>query len=258
MHLLVLNPNTSQEVSAALRSQIGAELAGSGAQLHTTTAALGARYIASEASYAIAGHATLDSWATHARQHGVPDAVLIGCFGDPGLFALREVSERPVVGLAEAAMHEAAALAGQERFAIVTGGSAWEPMLWRLARMLDLHERLACIRTVELTGPELAADRRAGEAALHAACLEALRESGVRAIVVGGAALGGFAARMAASLPVPLVDSVGAGARALLAAGEAAQGVQMSLMTGEAVDAGSDAGMWRGISPALRAYLPAA
>lgn len=258
MHLLVLNPNTSQEVSAALHAQIAAELAGKGARLHATTAALGARYIASEASYAIAGHATLDAWATHAQQHGVPDAVLIGCFGDPGLFALREVSERPVVGLAEAAMREAAALAGPARFAVVTGGAAWEPMLWRLARMLDLHERLACIRTVELTGPELAADRPAGEAALHAACLQALREPGVRAIVVGGAALGGFAARMAASLPVPLVDSVSAGARALWTAGHAAQGMQLSLMAGEAEAGSTDTGMWRGISSTLRAHLPAA
>lgn len=257
MHLLVLNPNTSAEVTAALQAQIGTELAPSGASLHTATATLGARYIASEASYAIAGHAALDAWAAHAQGSGLPDATLIGCFGDPGLFALRELSERPVVGLAEAAMHEAAARAGPGRYAIVTGGAAWEPMLWRLARMLDLHDRLACIRTVELTGPELAADRPAGEAVLHTACLQALREPDVRAIVIGGAALGGFAARLAPSLPVPLIDSVSAGARALLAAGRAAQGTQMSLMAGEAEGAGGDAGMWRGISPTLRARLPA-
>lgn len=97
MHLLVLNPNTSAEVTAALQAQIGTELAPSGASLHTATATLGARYIASEASYAIAGHAALDAWAAHAQGSGLPDATLIGCFGDPGLFALRELSERPVV-----------------------------------------------------------------------------------------------------------------------------------------------------------------
>jgi hypothetical protein len=34
--------------------------------------------------------------------------VLIGCFGDPGLFALRESSACPVTGLAEASFIEAA------------------------------------------------------------------------------------------------------------------------------------------------------
>ena len=97
--LLVINPNTSQSVSTLLQTHVQAS-AGLHVQVHTTTARFGAPYISDEAGYAVAAHAALDAWA-HALATGpAPDAVLIGCFGDPGLLALRESSPVPVTGLA--------------------------------------------------------------------------------------------------------------------------------------------------------------
>jgi hypothetical protein len=132
MQLLVINPNTSAEVTRALQQQVQTQLEALASArpftLHAVTARLGARYIASETSYALAAHGALDAYALHEQQAGAPDAVLLGCFGDPGVWALRELSRRPVVGLAEAALREAAALGP---FAIVTGGCGCSP--WRPA-----------------------------------------------------------------------------------------------------------------------------
>ncbi|MGQ2981369.1 MAG: aspartate/glutamate racemase family protein, partial [Polaromonas sp.] len=131
--LLVINPNTSTRVSALLQTHVQAA-AGLHVTVRTVTARFGAPYIADEASYAVAAHATLDAWAAAlAAPSPAPDAVLIGCFGDPGLLALRESSPVPVTGLAEAAFIEAAR---HGRFAIVTGGERWGPMLARLAQAL--------------------------------------------------------------------------------------------------------------------------
>jgi len=116
--LLVINPNTSSSVSGLLQQHLQLQLAGA-VDVNTVTARFGAPYIASEATYAVAQHAVLDAWAT-AHAHGErPDAVLIGCFGDPGLFAMRDGAGVPVGGLAEAAF---TAAARHGRFAIVTGG----------------------------------------------------------------------------------------------------------------------------------------
>ncbi|HEU6455436.1 MAG TPA: aspartate/glutamate racemase family protein, partial [Roseateles sp.] len=87
--LLVINPNTSTSVSALLQQHVKAAV-GAGIDVHTLTARFGAPYIASEASYAVAQHTVLDAWAVAKAQGLAADAVLIGCFGDPGLFALRE------------------------------------------------------------------------------------------------------------------------------------------------------------------------
>ncbi len=106
--LLVINPNTSAHVSALLQQHVQA-VAGSHVAVRTATARFGAPYIACEASYAIAAHATLDVWAAALAQDGPPpDTVLIGCFGDPGLLALQQSSPVPVTGLAEAAFIQAA------------------------------------------------------------------------------------------------------------------------------------------------------
>ncbi len=208
-HLLVINPNTSASVSALLQTHVQAE-AGLHVQVRSVTARFGAPYISDEASYAVAGHATLDAWAAALAHGPAPDAVLIGCFGDPGLLALRESSPVPVTGLAEAAFIEAAR---HGRFAIVTGGARWGPMLQRLAQALGHGAALAGIHTVAPTGAQLAADPAGARVLLEQACRDAVRQLGAQAVIVGGAGLAGMAAAIQPGLDVPLIDSVGAGAR---------------------------------------------
>lgn len=237
-HLLVINPNTSDSVTALLRTHI-LQASGPDVAIHMATARFGARYISSEASYAIAAHATLDAWAGWIADGGpTPDAVLIGCFGDPGLLALRECSAAPITGLAEAAFFEAAQ---HGRFAVVTGGVAWKPMLQRLAHSLGYGDTLVHIHTVEATGAELAADPVAARALLATACREVAEQYDVQAVVLGGAGLAGMAAQIQSKVRVPVIDSVLAGARQAQNWGD-----------GLSVDTGLP-GAWLGLSPALMA-----
>jgi len=216
MKLLVVNPNTTVTITQALARRVRA-VVGAAVEVEAITAPFGAAYIASEASYVVAAHAALEACRRHCDARGRPDAIIVGCFGDPGVFSLREALSVPVVGLAEAAMREAAR---RGRYAIVTGGAAWKPILVRLARALELAEHLAAVTIVAPTGAELAADPGHAVAALGQACREAA--SGVDAVVLGGAALAGMGDEIAASmtprLEVPLIDSVDAAARAALAA----------------------------------------
>ena len=187
-------------------------------EVSTVTARFGAPYISDEASYAVGAHAALDAWAAALAgtpgqaqaESQAPDAVLIGCFGDPGLLALRESSPVPVTGLAEASFIEAAR---HGRFAIVTGGERWGPMLQRLAEALGQGPLLAGIHTVAPTGAQLAADPVAARALLSQACNEAARRFGVQTVILGGAGLAGMAAMIQPGLDVPVIDSVLAGTR---------------------------------------------
>jgi len=116
----------------------------------------------------------------------------------------------PVTGLAEAACIEAAR---HGRFAIVTGGDRWGPMLQRLAQALGHGPALAGIHTVAPTGAQLAADPQAARALLAQACRDAARQLGAQAVIVGGAGLAGVAAAIQSEVGVPLIDSVHAGTR---------------------------------------------
>jgi allantoin racemase len=214
VRILFINPNTSSVtdlVAAATRAVIGDR-----AEIVPVTGRFGARYIASRAAAAIAGHAALESLATHVEGC---DAVYLACFGDPGLAALKEVSPVPVVGMAQASC-EAACRRGA-RFAIVTGGALWGPMLREFVAGLGLAERLASVRTVAPTGGDIARDPDAALALLAAACTACAKEDGADVVILGGAALAGLAARIQPAVPAPVLCSVETGAMAALAAAEA-------------------------------------
>lgn len=238
-HLLVINPNTSGSVTQLLAHHVQAA-AGDATRVRTLTARFGAPYIADEASFAVAGHAVLDAWATALAEGPAPDAVLIGCFGDPGLLALQEASPVPVTGLAEGAMHQAARLG---RFAIVTGGVKWRPMLQRLAQATGLAQPLADILTVAPTGAQMAADPEGAKAVLVQACLEAAALPGVQSVILGGAGLAGLAAQIQPAVPVPVIDSVAAATQEALSRPRPAHG---------RTQPGFDT-PWRALSPEMQA-----
>ena len=136
--------------------------------------------------------------------------MLIGCFGDPGLFALKDGAGVPVSGLAEAAF---SAAAWHGRYAIVTGGERWRPILFAPGPFTRPRPHIG-------RHPHRRAERRATRGRpgwcalvlLAAACREAAERFGAQAVILGGAGLAGMAADIAADVPVPLIDSVQAGA----------------------------------------------
>lgn len=202
MHLLLINPNTTEPITRRM-AEVASTMVRDGTEITAVSGRFGARYVASRASYAIAGHAALDAYAGHA---GDADAVALACFGDPGLFALKEIARQPVVGMAEASCLQAAALGG--RFAIVTGGERWGPMLREFVASIGLAERLAVIETVAPTGADIARDPDGALGMLADACRACVTQHGADSVILGGAGLAGLAARIAAQVPVPLIDSL--------------------------------------------------
>jgi len=205
--LLVINPNTGEDTTQRLQSWLKPQLP-IDVQMSCITARFGAPYIACEASHAVAGHAVLDAWAHHLKTtQQLPHTVLIACFGDPGLFALRASSACPVSGLAEASFILASDLGP---FAIVTGGVHWAPMLRRLAQNLGFAAQLKAIEIVPETGVQLLADKAMALRVLIRACDRAA-DSGAQTIILGGAGLAGYAEELQAQVKLPLIDSVSAG-----------------------------------------------
>lgn len=209
---LLINPNTNALTTQRLQDTLQPRLP-QGVSLSVTTARFGAHYIACEASHAVAAHACLDAWCAERAADPRPlDGVLIGCFGDPGLFALREASGCPVTGLAEASFIQAAA---HGPFTIVTGGERWKPMLIRLAHSLGYGELLRHVETVTPSGAALQADPDMALRCLAQAC-EKAAQPGVRAVILGGAGLAGYAQALRAQCPLPLIDSAVAGLEVML------------------------------------------
>ncbi|HEX2338515.1 MAG TPA: aspartate/glutamate racemase family protein [Hyphomicrobiaceae bacterium] len=208
MRLLFLNPNTNPALTE-LGARVARKVARPQTEIVPVTGQFGARYITTRATAAIAAHAALDAFARHEE---AADVVLLACFGDPGLFALRELAPVPVVGMAEASCHLAATLG--RKFSIVTGGHRWGPMLEEFVSAIGLASSLASVRTMAPSGAEIAANPEAALDALAATCRQAAHEDGADAMILGGLGLAGLADRIAGKVPVPVIDNVVAAVRA--------------------------------------------
>jgi Asp/Glu/hydantoin racemase len=239
MRILLINANTTAAITDRLVA-IGQAMAPPGLHFEGATARFGARYIASRAASAIAAHAALDAYAEHGA---AADAVLLGCFGDPGLDALREVAPVPVVGLADASAEVAMRVA--RRFGVVTGGAAWKPMLEEFFAARGHAARLAGVRTVAPSGGEIARDPEGALALLAEACTASVTQDGAEAVILGGAGLAGLAAKLEGRVPAPVICSVEAGVRAAIDALGRAQQAQLAHQPVETI----------GLSPALASRL---
>ena len=202
MRLLFINPNTSSSITT-LAANAARAVARPDTEIVAVTGRFGARYITTRAASAIAAHAALDAYAEHGAGC---DGVILACFGDPGLMALKELACVPVVGMAEASCQMAAGIGS--RFAIVTGGERWVPMLEEFVTSIGLREKLAVVKTVAPSGGDIARDPDGSLNLLAAACQSAVRDHAADSIILGGAGLAGLAARLAGRFDVPLIDSV--------------------------------------------------
>lgn len=212
MRVLLINPNTTASITDLVLRRAEA-VAGPEVVFRAVTGRFGARYVASRAAAAVAAHAALDAYSAAGDDF---DAVLLACFGDPGLHPLKEMASVPVIGMAEASCHLACTLGA--RFAIVTGGERWGPMLHDFVGGLGLASRLAAIRTVAPSGAAIAADPDGALDGLREACERCLAEDGADVVILGGAGLAGLSERLAPHLPIPVLCSVAAGVQATLAA----------------------------------------
>jgi allantoin racemase len=135
------------------------------------------------------------------------DAAVLGCYGDPGLDAVREVTERMVVVGPGEAGAMAAAMCG-ERFSIVTVTRSIVNALHHLIDRAGVGKKLASVRAIETPVLDLAKDRASTVAKLVMEGRKAIERDRADTLVLGCMSMGflGVAEEMAETLGVPVVN----------------------------------------------------
>ncbi|BAS28000.1 aspartate/glutamate racemase family protein [Limnochorda pilosa] len=135
------------------------------------------------------------------------DGAVLGCAGDPGLDALREVAERLViVGPGEASFLMASTLG--RRFAVLTPAESTVGPTYDQVHRSGLRDRLAGVRSVEIPVLAMRDDRRATLARVEQAARRALDEDGADVLVLGCMSLAFLRAdvELAEATGVPVVN----------------------------------------------------
>lgn len=136
------------------------------------------------------------------------DAVILGCFGDPGLDGLRELVDVPVVGAATSAIATAITLG--HRFSILTVVEGVIEPLRKVVRDAGCEAALASVRAVDVSVKDVVADRDTALKRLAELGWQAIADDGADTLVLGCMSMGfaGVAAELGAELGVPVVNPV--------------------------------------------------
>ena len=153
------------------------------------TAAHGVEYIETRFESLIAAGAVAEIIAEHTGPGADPvDAVVVAAFGDPGMPALKELADIPVIGITEAALC-AAALQGH-RFSIIAISDRIKPWYRDCVERFGLGGRLASIRSINESLDGIASVQEDFKETLLALSRQAVAEDGADVVILAGAPAG--------------------------------------------------------------------
>lgn len=209
-HILLINPNASRATTdmmvAIARAELPAAYGISG-----VSAGQGPGMIVNADELAAAAPEVERNWR-EAGRHSV--GAIISAFGDPGIERLRALDGRPVAGLCEASMLEAAE--GGRRFGIATVTPELAGVIGEKAVQAGVGGLYTGIRLTAGDPRVLATDPQALEEALAQAVRECVEIDGAQAVVIGGGPLGQAAIALARRFTVPVIAPIPAAVRHLL------------------------------------------
>jgi allantoin racemase len=203
MRILVINPNTSVEMTGAIDT-ISKKYARADTQIETVCSQEGPRSIESAYERDLVAQGVLGRVIEGNKRKF--DAIVIACYGDPYLYSAREISEVPVLGIAESSMHVACLLG--YKFSIVTIREQSRPRLEELVKRIGLESKCSSIRTTSMSPLDLQKDPAVTLKVLTEAARAAIKEDGAEVICLGCAGMAGFDKQMEEALQVPVLDGI--------------------------------------------------
>ena len=205
MKIKVINPNTTWSMTEKI-GRCARDVAAAGTEIVAVSPAMGPVSIESHYDESLCLPGLLEE-VRRGEDEGV-DGYVIACFGDPGLYAAREIARGPVIGIAEAAMH-AASFIGTS-FSVVTTLARTCGMAWRLAELYGMERFCRQVRASELNVLDLEDPASDATHVIVDECRRALVEDGVDSIVLGCAGMTDLCQIISAQIGAPVIDGVGA------------------------------------------------
>ncbi len=215
MKLLLINPNTT--VSMTKKVELAAI---SVAQSTTSIVAVNPDQGPSsiQGYYDVAQ--CVPNLLTKAKEYDDCDAIIVSCFDDTGLDALRCAFSVPVIGIGEAAFHMASILAC--KFSVITTLRRSVPGIEANLDRYGLAKRCMAVRASEIPVLELESENEVLLERLGQEIQASMQQDQSEAIVLGCAGMTSLMAKLSDKFNVPIIDGVSCAvtlAEALVATG---------------------------------------
>ena len=204
--IAVINPNTTVAMTDKM-AECSRSVADPSTEILAITNSHGPASIESHYDEALAVPGLLTAIA--AAEADGADGFVIGCFGDPGLDAARELASGPVVGIAEAGMHLAVMLG--RSFSIVTTLGRTIGQAEHLVHRYGFGRHCRSIYACEVPVLELDEPNSEARKLVVDYCRRAVEYDEADSIVLGCAGMADFCNDVSEQVGVPVIDGVTAG-----------------------------------------------
>ena len=201
MKLLVVNPNTSDAMTEGIRETIDL-VRMPGVEVEIAGVDFGPETLESFYDYTLAGFA-LCRYLENAKEKY--DGVMIACFGDPGLYAVKEICQCPVLGIAETSM--AVALLLGSRFAILAASEKAVSMMDNMVDQYGMEYRYAGVFPLSMSVLDAEENSEKTIQRLIELGREAIKR-GAEVLILGCAGMTGYHEPVSKALGVPVLDPV--------------------------------------------------
>lgn len=201
MKLLVINPNTTSAMTRKIAA-VARGVVRPGTDVVSVQPASGPASIQGYLDIARSLNGVLEV----AAQHHDADAVVVACFDDTGVDALRCLFKAPVIGIGEAAFHVASMVAC--RFSVVTTLARSVPGLWENLAKYGLTPRCGGIRAADVPVLQLESAPDEAEQRIAAEIADAISQDGAEAIVLGCSGMAELNAELSERFGLPVIDGV--------------------------------------------------
>lgn len=210
MRIQVINPNTCLEMTQSI-AESAIKVAADSTEIIAVSPSQGVASIEGHYDEAIASFHLLELVKQGQSQH--VDGHIIACFGDPALDAARELTDAPVIGIAEAAFHMATLIA--TKFSIVTTLKRTKIIAEHLLHQYGYSHKCEKIHCIDLPVLDLEKNEKETYDKLLETCLRAKENDGVGAIVLGCGGMSKHVESISKELNIPVIDGVTAAVKLL-------------------------------------------
>ena len=202
MKLLVINPNTTASMTRKIAIAAQA-VAGPNTEIIATNSQDGPASIQGYFDGAIC----LPGLLAEAARYPDVDAIVVACFDDTGVDALRCTTTAPVIGIGEAAYHAASMISA--RFSVITTLSRSIPVLEANLLRYGLDRCCARVRATDIPVLKLEQGDPDTIERIRTEIRQAIDDDGVEAIVLGCAGMTDLMQSLSDEFGLPVVDGVG-------------------------------------------------
>ena len=204
MKILVVNPNTTSSMTAKIASAARA-VACPDTEIVAANSQNGPASIQGFLDIATCVPGLLEE----VKRHPDVDAIVIACFDDTGLDAVRCIASVPVLGIGEAAYHAASMIAA--KFSVVTTMSRSVPGLENNLARYGLAQKCVRVRATNIPVLKLEEGDPKTLDKIRLEIRKAIEHDHAEAIVLGCAGMADLMAHLSQEFGLPVIDGVAAG-----------------------------------------------